>query len=1192
MAEAAGSQSYKVPEEAPDGLAAAAEIHTMRHDTFGVPPYVRHNIGVRAGNIATAVAATYSTGLNHLSIDAIPTGIAYAVTSNLLIGSAIYGAVRAGGNRRMRQAGELQSEVRDALNEPVDVLKPDRKTTVLRWYGCDEAFHVRMDDAVAQSDDDQGKKPKEFDVRIASFGLSAVVEFAKEAGLTHIAVSTKLLDTFPKDSQDPAAYGKVVSNDSLIRRRRVAATDLSTDKTVLLCDMKGAEELAKHAQAVPMRVVMELLKQTSRDHPFLPWAQQLLNDGYGPVTVERGRQVLRDRVNAGDDLELRAVKFHDMDGDFAGFARTEVFSVLRGKERVSMGIGPQPDGSHESYYRGRVNLLRAAGFETLKALITDTYKDRKSLQTQVVRERAELAAWLLLHEDERKGLTIPGGGGIAGSEDLGETFLERVMTEKPRSVLWHLRATGRHRGGEPTIKYHKRGIPVIRRAMATLAMFGTFMVTGAAAGYVLSKGNDANYKTLEQSYALSHGDKNGQPSDTQSQDFLDNYLSRASGLHGLLNRAYFAASDFDTAITDAFSPYVPPSLAHELAPYADPNWEFQKESALQGLDNVYDQGGNSASIGDVYTNLTDVAWQLTPSSGSVSTKGYWAQSMQDYLDASDGLSNYPSWTPPYQNFGMDFESDDNFGTEALTEYPVRTVDLQNPALLRGQGLIQVEGKRYFTSSEMALIHLPDPLGPQYDTNLAQGYALPVLLGADVVAAQARVYSLDGKYLGANNIRVIQLRDGTFYMIMDTSTLNTSTPSYVDISYLVKPDAKTALPVQAKQPMLLGQSTTFNQSSLLTKGLREADALKVWRVLSGDPHATTLPSAEEADVFIRARKGYSFTPYADSGIQLTLSKPATVSTGLGVIGATAAAMPVENCNVTETIAVIASEGRTNDGGFVDNMTGYVSDGGDALLTGDAHDWLMTNKGQVVDGVPSGASLPKTQTQPFNPAASPANEVLGVAEKGLETVLLLGLAYGGVRVARRYGPAVARDAAVVGKAVWLAPAVRSLQIPKPPNEREGDHPTADLRVAQQPERVSQPKSVASGKYAQRLRQIAERRARLQRLASIVMWMDGAGSFEGTALNESVVPAYFERLEAGGDLPRRYNGLAVRSGRQMRNQVDRLVNEGKLTLRPGTKRELIQFARSHRRAQPVLRPKQLSVEQIRTHNESPIVSFERWA
>jgi hypothetical protein len=86
---------------------------------------------------------------------------------------------------------------------------------------------------------------------------------------------------------------------------------------------------------------------------------------------------------------------------------------------------------------------------------------------------------------------------------------------------------------------------------------------------------------------------------------------------------------------------------------------------------------------------------------------------------------------------------------------------------------------------------------------------------------------------------------------------------------------------------------------------------------------------------------------------------------------------------------------------------------------------------------------------------------------------------------------------------------------------------------------------------------------------MWMDGAGSFDGTFLDEVKPPKHFETLEGRGDLMRRYNGLAVRSGRDMRAQIKRLSEAGKLQLQPGTERELVRFARLHRRAQPVLRP-----------------------
>jgi hypothetical protein len=214
----------------------------------------------------------------------------------------------------------------------------------------------------------------------------------------------------------------------------------------------------------------------------------------------------------------------------------------------------------------------------------------------------------------------------------------------------------------------------------------------------------------------------------------------------------------------------------------------------------------------------------------------------------------------------------------------------------------------------------------------------------------------------------------------------------------------------------------------------------------------------------------------------------------------------------------------DGGFVNPAVGYHNDGDNQLLTGEAHMWLVGNKGEVVDGTPGGgAPADNGDSHGFDPNMNPVDEVLDAVKKGAGGLALLGLLVGMGTAGRRYGP-VALD-------------------------------KYNTRL----------NAVATGKLHPDPEKDQAEIDRLHDIVSIAQWMQYAP--DGATLDESDMPAYFDRARSQ-DLDSRYGALPLVSAKQMRKQIAELEASGRLVLSDATKQAMVGFARRHKRAQAARR------------------------
>jgi hypothetical protein len=1141
-------QESRFDEEA---LQAAREIESNRHgDTLGAFTRLRKNVGRNALLVSNSVSVATTLTANGFNIVAVPTGLVYEAAAGVVVAGGAYFGARYTEKRRVRRTGAKEQSIREEVGEPVDILKTGRrnKETVLRWYGYDEAF-------VAES---QSKDSEETSIPSPATvikGFETAVAFAKEAGIKEVAVSARLLDGVSEDKRD--SFGKVVENDTLTRRKRVQAKDLSADKQVLRCNIQTAEtliaEIKGEADADALLVVVDLLKGARPGHPFINYALDLVKNGRSDVAVREAKKVLRSTLEqkAGNGTSL--VKHTNREGETT-LSREYTFARLTGVDMDLVGITQSRSGTgREAYYKGRESLLKSLGFETVDALIQDTHDHRHTLAPNVVQERAEAAAWLLLHDPAA--VTAQYLQSVQG-ESKGpretQTFLQRVANEPPRSTLTVLRRKGKvPKGEEQTVEYRQARPGRIRRAVGTLVMVAATSGAAGGAGHGVHKGMNSLYISLMEDYAHAKGYKGYLPLD-QWDDF-EQHLEDAPGLSAAGSRMYNDVSTFDHDISDAMAPsvlpWIPKGFAESLLPYADPDWLYQKQGALKDLNNAYSDSNKSLGVGDVNLNQNGAAWKLTAPEG-INTKGYWAQNMASSVGSD---TPYGVFTPPYREFGIAYGPDEGRSMQAAyNPNYLRYVKLKDPdQIAANDPYIQVEGQKIFDSSSMGYVDTPSDLGPGY-ADQAFTFDIPVLLGSDVVAAKMERFVLkDNRPLGSQDFNVVQTPNGIFYMAIDSDKMPDSNEaeSYVKITYWIDPHADTERPVHADVPLTM-QGEDF-KSIPFTEGMSDEEALRVWRALSGDPKATELPTAEEAAEFVEGTKGYSRTPYQDNHIPLSEDEPSSDSEGFATIGVVAAENPDADCNGTATISVLASRGVTEDGGFVNPTTGYKEDGDGILKTGEAHMWLTSDKipgkgakGNIIDGTPQDNSPePPGEAQGFDPNMNPTEDMLRTIRRSAEGILALSLFAFGARAGARRVPRM-----VEGTRERLANSAGAKLHPGP---------------------IIEPKLTAEGipeeltpeQKAHNARIEAEER-RLHDLVSILQWMQHAP--EGAQLDDKALPRYFSGSYAN-NLANRYNALPPdMDAKRVRTLMRILEKDGDLQLSDDTKRSLTSFARSHVRHQ----------------------------
>lgn len=1123
-----------------EAVMAAQEIqHDPHGDVLGAFSRLRHNLGRNALLASNAVALAYDATLNSVGVEMIPTGLAYETAGAAVIGGGLYGASRLWEKRQVNKADKLQTTVRDTLEQPVDVFKTGRRKALIRWYGCDKNFlPVPSDDT---------KKP-ELDAASSANSLESVVKFAKDAKIPEVAVSAKVLELIP--GADTDKFGKLVANDELTRTKRKQIVDLVADESVLRCDVAGAEALLAEIKAKTthnaLQHVVDLLRQVRPDHPFIAHAQKMISNTdpkNQDVLAQNGRSILRPRIEQTASNGTSLINHVDRLGNVS-WGREYTFARLRGDALERVGIAQMRGGTMREMtsYKGQADLLTSFGFESVEELLQDTIdrsrpapKDSNEeradivpLAPNVIQERAEAAGWLLTQEPLTAQVKArPNTAAVLpyGSKDMPQTLQDRIIAERPRSILRHMRRTGKNTDGDPTVHYENTKVRRIKRMVGAVALIGVTAAAGLGIGAAGDRFMGTNYNHLESEYAISQGYKDGKLPVEQYDSFW-NWLKTAPGARADIYRAYEGAFDADSTIDDALIQYLPPQ-AYNLRPYADPSWTYKKEQALKNLNNAYTDGSDKSGIGDVTTDKHGLAWQLTPANGA-STAGYWPQAVQHYIttEGVDGSDIY-GFTPPYKKYEVNYAQSGNYEPVAHDPSDIRHLQLMDASQLPStMPVIKVEGQKLYDSSfnsDMSVVPLPDPEDPGGVINRS-GYALPVQLGGDIVAATANEYSLyDNKFIGSQKIDVVQLPNGSFYMLFDDQRRDRES-SYMNISYVVKPKADTTLPVHAESPMVIPSHGYDQQDGPLNQIVTSEQALDIWRTLSGNPNATKLPTADEAVAAVQNGKTYSFTPYADGHVQLTLDRPKNDGEGLATIAKTEAALPSANCNMTTTVGLIASRGQLADGGFVNPAVGYHNDGDNQLLTGEAHMWLVGNKGQTIDGTPGGGA-PDTngKGEGFDPNMNPVDEVMDNLKKGVGGLVLAGLLVGLARGGRRYGPAAVNkynahlDAVATGKL----------------------HPGEDADQAETD--------------------------RLHDIVSIIQWMNFAP--EGAKLNENKMPGYFESARSQ-QLARRYAALPTVTAKQMRNQIAELEQTGRLTISEETKRAMISFARRHKRAQAARR------------------------
>jgi hypothetical protein len=989
------AQHYAAPDAAPvpatpeqlpirDPLVVEALTTISKHDTFDV--YAKRLRGTSAlGTRAVAGAGVTSLGLGIFTEGFAYGGIELAVpgATTLVAGTAVAGAVytrqRLTEKRRAQKTEAAQQTVRDAVSEPIDIIRQkDRKDSlILRWYGGDEQYG-------GQADPDMPKR------------LKAVADFAKQYGITELVIAANAV-TAPSDSKEPQTPpGTPTTTRQLFLEAKGLRIDDAAADTALV-RLTPAEAQARvgegHASALirPSEFLAKRIAETNSnsqlEQTYTMWQQ----NGEPAVLKTKMGAILRASLERhftsntlGEGIAINGRRFGT---DVTVTVQPTGISV-RNTPRVRL-----PDGDHNTVEFIPFTRLTGKNMETFVSdLLPQKDKDGKDIPLRPIESRELWKHELALYHVIKNTADEPAAA-VQGRTNAvrTSTLYSRMTAERPRtSPVWPgLRARGKVDKTNQTITYERR---FWRETGKKALALGMAAVAGAGLGYgwtdrsLAYTGDYASRPSEEYICKNVAGEIDSKKSlDWEPPTEADKALCEAwhiplDAFAAKTNTEFFKVNNAweNILLEKAYQlGMLDKDTISHLSSSVSQEFAERKKRDLEQRYNLY--GESSSIVGDVKQDGSNpTIWSLTPSNGA-STRGYWPANVQDHI-LLDPTPNMGATLPPYNQLEMKLDDTPDRMGNGSAAYVVpkeARIPAYEESYVERVRVLTVAEKIDMARDPRALVQVHGELLPIQSDTLYFGsgpdsrktydaFSLPVIKGGDIIGANITAYDLaTDKLKGALSAKILQRDDGTFRLITNIKQDGV----YLKINYWIDPKATTAQPLQAIEPMTANQEGEYEE--LLDELLRPQDVASILKALRLPADAN---AAQIADAIIASRS-YSFTPYTDnppSKLLSTKTGPETTrSTRELLVGIAKYAenMDSANCNVSFMLGTIASRGRDGKD-FINGVTGFNNDGDNILSKVESHQWGVTSSHTYIDDTPidgnSNPAVAQTSNSPVNPA----------------------------------------------------------------------------------------------------------------------------------------------------------------------------------------------------------------------------------
>jgi hypothetical protein len=899
---------------------------TMSVAALGVP------IGIHHGDVAL--------GNDHL--------LAYPGYGAAAVGTAMV-ANRMIRKMRMRHDEGRQEAIREALDEPVDVVrrKAGKRQTelMLRWYGLDADPETEELSVVGSELIQRSRK---------------IIDFSKKQGINYIAV-----DELPFAEVGYSLESHIMSGETLLSDfKNLAFARIHDDdsaETVFYGTVADFEQLVLAYESKLSGVMLEAVVR-QLNQPFIAKLYVDYHQTGSQVALKRLQSIAREAVER-NTADSQYVAQRSEDG-VSHLQKVHLNTALM-KHGQAMQLAAGHDsltGSDVLTVSGVAELAKLVGFPSNEELLQAVAN--QGAQT-LTRQQLSVAFYLLLNQQqERKAVAA-----INANQNTAASAVQPFFGNMERGDIQHR--------SRSTVVYRKFGSLALAMGLVSGGMF---------VGSGLQTANDRLYDydfEAYSAYAKAHGmendryDTENDYADSDSyKEYLDEETNSSLRMAQLFNDAMGKFYDVDAAMSDAVAKFMVERLGYDdiesIAPYYDlkANQEWQDKIAKTMPGDPYNQHSDRMGMGDASNTSNKVLFTVN-SLKDEPTEGYWYNSTYDSLMLQDSdapqsgsiieslrtqvkteLVSYQTDPDRIKALDPDFmietpyiglESTDGDGTVRSIDLPVR----------RGMSIVAA---RIIDQKDDSKIFYPE-----------------------IIVDELGNYHTNGNHIN-NGVGKNDDSDVTDY-ISPMVAMRMEQPV---LQYWIKQDpqaANLALPRNKRYEIYDYRTEAESYDDLYirpTASLHEiAQSVRTELGLSADASAETVIQTVQ-------EKLYAYEPFAYEQKQLDVNELSAKDT-VAEIGRVIADLKTANCNIAAMTVMLANLDRTP----YTPASGFNDDGDGKLTQQESHAWLLNKDNQVVDATPSEFAPgvePRTAIDEAPRAKKEdASDIAGLAKKGAEALL---------------------------------------------------------------------------------------------------------------------------------------------------------------------------------------------------------------
>lgn len=892
------TEKLSQPHQSPDMLDVTRDILERGDIVHNRLPYMF--------NIRDAAAVSASGCLVGLNSLCASTSESYLTTSSdIWTGAAasvvVAGICRISNARSIDAAVERQVDFQSHFKQPAEVYRfgsGSRKHLVGRWYGFDAGY---TDESIIE------------DAKLENF--AGFVQVARKTGIGTITVSARVLDRLDQTQQ--AEYNPRQAGEIRSLHYQMNVIDTLADKQVICLGLKQAEKLVDQLnqgnKQLLLQRIMDLLHQKQpggrATMAYKKWQSSQSTGDY-----KLFQATLKNSVADSVANELSLTSCRQRSHTNVNQIRPTTSAYVHGSHVMTIqSYRPTLDGPAQATTSRRKILAHSLADEAAAVL----------KQPRATKPEALLRlGYALTLEDDIKTKQQTARRGLVKDQRAPHIL---PFQQRYAQCIGYRRFTGKpSQLADQSIEVIFKGSKQLKAAVAisvvALAGASTFISSmsmdlmthdTSVQRVIASSVSSATTAALRQDYPRHHFGKDFQPTTQQiatyeTQHPTDSLVMAAYALRldgQFRNQLAGVKSDLE----DIIKPHR--AAKDKTAPHTAPA-------------NLYGGVSTTDSIGDVTGSPGDsshVAWTIQPHGGQ-SDIGYWSQVSYQTLAASVDTSSQSETIPSYKGLSIAFTVDKTLSMNSL--------DLAQPA--------EVTGKYLKVSGEIS-------------TDQSAEITLPVLNGMNLAAAEV---TTKYKKVSGNTdaVSFAAVQQGSNYDLLLSQDIRQA-----EVTYWLTPQTKNEPAIHAAEPIKVSyvkNGFTIGPSQPLTTIVTPTMETSMQSALGTNGHST----AAHLATIISRNRFYDKTPVSDNSnlFDWNNEAPASADELIANVGKALSELPDQVCNTAATTTLLLSAGKATGNGYVDPEVGYYNNAADSahLTTGESHEWLVDNKGSVIDATPYG------------------------------------------------------------------------------------------------------------------------------------------------------------------------------------------------------------------------------------------------